>query len=86
MSTTSLSTVAAIGRGLRGAMQWRLWVLWALVTLACALLAALPAWGWLGALLLGLGVSSLAAMALAWGRVARLYAMAALATDMHARR
>ena len=49
MSTTSLSTVAAIGRGLRGAMQWRLWVLWALVTLACALLAALPAWGWLGA-------------------------------------
>ena len=49
MSTTSLSTVAAIGRGLRGAMQWRLWVLWALVTLACAVLAALPAWGWLGA-------------------------------------
>ena len=49
MSTTSLSTVAAIGRGLRGAMQWRLWLLWALATLACALLAALPAWGWLGA-------------------------------------
>ena len=40
----------------------------------------------MGALLLGLGVSSLAAMALAWGRIARLYAMAALATDMHARR
>ena len=49
MSTTSLSTVAAIGRGLRGAMQWRLWLLWALATLACALLAALPAWSWLGA-------------------------------------
>lgn len=48
MSTTSLSTVAAIGRGLRGALQWRLWLLWALITLACALLAALPAWGWLG--------------------------------------
>jgi hypothetical protein len=49
MSTTSLSTVAAIGRGLRGALQWRLWLLWALFTLGCALLAALPAWGWLGA-------------------------------------
>ena len=53
MSTTptSLSTAAALGRGLRGALQWRLWLLWALATLACALLGALPAWGWLSSLL-----------------------------------
>ena len=35
-----------------------------------------------GAMLLGCGIAA----ALAWGRIARLYAMAALAADMHARR
>jgi hypothetical protein len=40
----------------------------------------------MGAFLLGLGVSSLATMALAWGRIARLYVMSALAGDIHARR
>ena len=48
MSTsTPLSLRAALGTGLRGAMQWRLWLVWTLATLACALLAAIPAWGWL---------------------------------------
>lgn len=48
MSTsTPLSLRAALGTGLRGAMRWRLWLVWTLATLACALLAAIPAWGWL---------------------------------------
>ena len=38
--------------------------------------------GFLLAMLLGCGIAA----ALAWGRIARLYAMAALAGDMHARR
>ena len=38
--------------------------------------------GFLLAMLLGCGIAA----ALAWGRIARLYAMAALAADMHARR
>ena len=38
--------------------------------------------GFLLALLLGCGIAA----GLAWGRIARLYAMAALAGDMHARR
>lgn len=52
MSTTThpLPIAAALGRGLRGALQWRLLLLWALATLLCALLGALPAWGWLGSL------------------------------------
>jgi len=50
MSTTqptSLSVRSALGEGLRGAMQWRLWLLWIGASLACALIAALPAWNWL---------------------------------------
>lgn len=55
MSTTPLSTNgptslparSALRDGLRGAMQWRLWLLWIGATLACALIAALPAWNWL---------------------------------------
>lgn len=51
MSTSNkLSLPAALGRGLRGAMQWRLWLLWIAASLACALLAAIPAWGWLAGL------------------------------------
>lgn len=44
---TSLPVRAALGDGLRGAMQWRLWLLWIGASLACALVAALPAWNWL---------------------------------------
>ena len=49
-NTRPLPTAAALGRGLRGALQWRLLLLWALATLVCALIGALPAWGWLGTL------------------------------------
>ena len=35
--------VDALGAGL----HWRLWVLWIIATLACALVAAIPIWGWL---------------------------------------
>ena len=57
MSTTPLSTNgptslpvrSALRDGLRGAMQWRLWLLWIGASLACALIAALPAWNWLAA-------------------------------------
>lgn len=42
--------------------------------------------GSVAALLLGLLLSSAVAAALAWGRIARLFGMAALAEDMHARR
>lgn len=38
----------ALGRSLDGALQWRLWLLWIAATLLCALVAALPAWAWLG--------------------------------------
>lgn len=38
-----------LGQALDGAMQWRLWLLWIGASLACALLAALPAWNWLAA-------------------------------------
>lgn len=48
---TSLPTRAALRDGLRGAMQWRLWLLWIGASLACALLAALPAWDWLASAL-----------------------------------
>ena len=44
---TSLSVRSALGEGVRGAMQWRLWLLWIGASLACALIAALPAWNWL---------------------------------------
>lgn len=36
-----------LGQALDGAMQWRLWLLWIAASLACALIAALPAWNWL---------------------------------------
>ena len=49
-NTRPLPIAAALGRGLRGALQWRLLLLWALATLVCALIGALPAWGWLGTL------------------------------------
>ena len=52
MSTThptSLPVRSALRDGLRGAMQWRLWLLWIAASLACALIAALPAWNWLAA-------------------------------------
>ena len=54
MSTTPptlLSLRSALRVGLRGAMQWRLWLLWVGASLACALIAALPAWSWLAAAL-----------------------------------
>ena len=38
-----------LGQALDGAMQWRLWLLWIGASLACALIAALPAWNWLAA-------------------------------------
>ena len=44
---TSLPARSALRDGLKGAMQWRLWLLWIGATLACALIAALPAWAWL---------------------------------------
>ncbi|MEF9978097.1 MAG: hypothetical protein RR834_06320 [Thermomonas sp.] len=50
MSTTrptSLPVRSALRDGLHGAMQWRLWLLWIGASLACALIAALPAWNWL---------------------------------------
>ena len=48
---TSLSARSALSDGLRGAMQWRLWLLWIGASLACALIAALPAWNWLASAL-----------------------------------
>lgn len=45
--TTSLPARSALRDGFRGAMQWRLWLLWIGASLACALIAALPAWNWL---------------------------------------
>ncbi|HSD18308.1 MAG TPA: hypothetical protein VLC71_13755 [Thermomonas sp.] len=47
--TSSLTARSALRDGLRGAMQWRLWLLWIGASLACALIAAMPAWNWLGA-------------------------------------
>lgn len=49
MSATAapLSLRSALVPALRAALQWRLWLLWVLASLAAALLAALPAWGWL---------------------------------------
>lgn len=49
MSTrpNSLPARSALRDGLHGAMQWRLWLLWIAASLACALIAALPAWNWL---------------------------------------
>ena len=44
---TSLPVRSALRDGLHGAMQWRLWLLWIGASLACALIAALPAWNWL---------------------------------------
>lgn len=38
---------ASLGRG----MQWRLWLLFVATSLACALVAALPAWTWLAGVL-----------------------------------
>ena len=38
-----------LGQALDGAVQWRLWLLWIGASLACALIAALPAWNWLAA-------------------------------------
>lgn len=40
-----------LGRALDGAMQWRLWLLAVVATLACALIASLPAWNWLAGVL-----------------------------------
>ena len=56
--------------------------------LAAALLLLRPhlGHGGVGALLLGLLLSSAIAAALGWGRIARLFGMQALADDMHARR
>ncbi len=45
---SSLPLRRALGKSLDGAMQWRLWLLWIGATLLCALVAALPAWVWLG--------------------------------------
>lgn len=41
----------ALGKSLDGALQWRLWLLWIAATLLCTLIAALPVWTWLSALL-----------------------------------
>lgn len=41
---------SALPRALTGALQWRLLLLWVVTALCCALLAALPAWSWLGSL------------------------------------
>ena len=45
---SSMPLRRALGKSLDGAMQWRLWLLWIAATLACALIAALPLWAWLG--------------------------------------
>lgn len=57
-----------------------------LVVAALLLLRPYLGQGGVGALLLGLLLSGAVAAALAWGRIARLFGMHALAGDMHARR
>lgn len=47
-SLKPMSLRRALGKSLDGALQWRLWLLWIAATLLCALVAALPAWAWLG--------------------------------------
>ena len=42
---------SAVPAALLRAMQWRLLLLWILASLGCALIAALPAWNWLGSVL-----------------------------------
>ena len=50
MNTTTrpLRARTALPRALGTALQWRLLLLWILTTLACALVAGLPLWSWLG--------------------------------------
>lgn len=47
-SIRPLRARTSVPRALAGALQWRLLLLWIVATLSCALIAALPAWGWLG--------------------------------------
>lgn len=51
ISQRPLRARSALPRALTGALQWRLLLLWVVTALCCALLAALPAWNWLGSLL-----------------------------------
>ena len=89
------SALKAWGRGVKLLCRRPVAVLlaWLVTTLLGLALALLFAYlrqfaggaglgGFLLAMLLGCGIAA----ALAWGRIARLYAMAALAADMHARR
>jgi hypothetical protein len=89
------SALKAWGRGVKLLFRRPIAVLlaWLVTTLLGLALALLFAWlrqfaggaglgGFLLAMLLGCGI----AMGLAFGRIARLYAMSALAGDMHARR
>lgn len=42
---------SAVPTALLRALQWRLLLLWVLASLGCAVIAALPLWGWLGSVL-----------------------------------
>jgi hypothetical protein len=44
---TTPGALATLSASLGRALQWRLWLLFVATSLACALLAALPAWTWL---------------------------------------
>ena len=51
MTNRPLRARSSVPHALAGALQWRLLLLWIGATLLSALIAALPAWGWLGSLL-----------------------------------
>jgi len=48
MSLHPLRTLPLLPRAFSAALQWRLLLLWTGTSLACALIAALPLWAWLG--------------------------------------
>ena len=50
-TTTSPGAFATLRSSLGRALQWRLWLLFVAASLLCALIAALPAWGWLAGVL-----------------------------------
>lgn len=51
LSTRPVRAGSAVPAALVRALQWRLLLLWILATLGCAVIAALPLWGWLGSVL-----------------------------------
>ena len=77
MTNRPLRARNAVPRALGNALQWRLLLLWIFASLLCALLGALPAWGWLAGLL----DHSLQAPAIATGQAPALLAGALMADD-----